>query len=200
MSTKSSDAKQHIIDTAYQIICANGPQGLTTRVLIAEAGISKGALYHHFSCLEEVVSQALERALYQACIHLLPSNFNSVEELLQKTGDFLFEEFFEDKQLNGVMYWYLHLCMFDDHYRERLHKALLEQFSIFVKGLCDYTGDQLNEKDADRIARLFDMMINGLGIHVQILRDIPRQRQIWDDFSEMLLLYIEHNKTAKKND
>ena len=44
--------RQRIVDAAGACLDRHGPAGVTTRAVVAEAGISTGALYHHFAGLD----------------------------------------------------------------------------------------------------------------------------------------------------
>lgn len=65
---KISDAelaarRQRIVEAAEACLRRDGPAGLTTRAVVAEAGISTGALYHHFASLEALVGVLAEQRL-----------------------------------------------------------------------------------------------------------------------------------------
>jgi len=191
--------RDKIITCAYQIIGQSGYQSLSTRELIKQVGISKGTLYHHFDCVDDVIYAAMEKALYDAFIRIEPNQYKSLPEWLEASGCFLFEEFFTDKQLNNVMYSYLHICMFNEKYRARLEQAMEEQFKFLSTSCKRYFQDQYPDELMDRILRLMDIVINGMGIHVLIINDIERQQLIWQDFTQMVLSYIDaasHNNNA----
>ncbi len=49
--------RQRIVDAAGRCLDRSGPGGLTTRAVVAEAGISTGALYHHFATLDALAEE-----------------------------------------------------------------------------------------------------------------------------------------------
>lgn len=55
--------RQRILDAAGALVDRHGPAALTTRALVAEARISTGALYHHFTGIEAVVEALAEQRL-----------------------------------------------------------------------------------------------------------------------------------------
>jgi AcrR family transcriptional regulator len=55
--------RRHIVDAARACLDRDGPDGVTARAVVAEAGISTGALYHHFPSLEALRAELVEREL-----------------------------------------------------------------------------------------------------------------------------------------
>ncbi len=55
--------RQRIIDAAGACLDRDGPNGVTTRAVVAEAGISTGALYHHFATLDALWEALAEQRL-----------------------------------------------------------------------------------------------------------------------------------------
>jgi AcrR family transcriptional regulator len=55
--------RQRLIDAASTVVMRDGHEGTTTRAILAEAGLSAGALYTYFSSKEELFEALAERAL-----------------------------------------------------------------------------------------------------------------------------------------
>jgi AcrR family transcriptional regulator len=55
--------RQRIVDAAATCLDRAGPAGVTTRAVAAEAGISIGALYHHFPSLDRLWDELTEQRL-----------------------------------------------------------------------------------------------------------------------------------------
>lgn len=55
--------RQRIVDAAGTVLDRDGVDGVTTRAVVAEAGISTGALYHHFAGLDAVWAALAEQRL-----------------------------------------------------------------------------------------------------------------------------------------
>lgn len=55
--------RDRILDAAETCLRRNGRAAFTTRALVAEAGISTGAVYHHFAGLDEIVDAVAERRM-----------------------------------------------------------------------------------------------------------------------------------------
>lgn len=52
--------RKTLIETARQLIVTSGIVGTTTRRILDTAGISKGAMYHHFDSLEDLIAVVYE--------------------------------------------------------------------------------------------------------------------------------------------
>ena len=70
---KVSDAhkervRQRLIDAAGRVVMRDGHEGTTTRAILAEAGLSAGALYSYFSSKEELFETLAERALQESLV------------------------------------------------------------------------------------------------------------------------------------
>lgn len=59
--SRASQRRQDIIATAWRLIVERGYEATSLNTLIAELGISKGSLYHHFQSKAAVVDAVVER-------------------------------------------------------------------------------------------------------------------------------------------
>jgi AcrR family transcriptional regulator len=59
----SEDRKLHIIEATNRVIYRMGIAGTTMRRIADEAGLSTGALYHHYKSKEEILYDAMDRSL-----------------------------------------------------------------------------------------------------------------------------------------
>ncbi|WP_449600389.1 TetR/AcrR family transcriptional regulator [Paenibacillus sp. Marseille-Q9583] len=59
----SEDRKLHIIEATNRVIYRMGIAGTTMRRIADEAGLSTGALYHHYNSKEEILYDAMDRSL-----------------------------------------------------------------------------------------------------------------------------------------
>lgn len=50
-----------LVTTATQLIEQHGPTGFTVEMLLHEAGVSKGSLYHHFQDFTDVIEESVVR-------------------------------------------------------------------------------------------------------------------------------------------
>jgi len=58
--TKGESTRERIIATARKLFATLGYEGTSTEAVLAESGVSRGALYHHFDNKEALFSAVLE--------------------------------------------------------------------------------------------------------------------------------------------
>lgn len=51
------DARQQLFDAASRILLREGPSGLTSRAVTAEAGVAKGVLHRHFADFDDFLAE-----------------------------------------------------------------------------------------------------------------------------------------------
>ncbi|MDD6339516.1 MAG: TetR/AcrR family transcriptional regulator [Butyrivibrio sp.] len=59
MGAKGDNTKQKIMDTAYEIFAKYGYKDVTMKDICEATGLSRGGLYRHFSCTEDILMQIL---------------------------------------------------------------------------------------------------------------------------------------------
>lgn len=53
--------KEQLLEIAFDMFLAQGYDGVGISEVIKKAGVSKGALYHHFASKDDLIAQALQR-------------------------------------------------------------------------------------------------------------------------------------------
>ncbi len=62
-NTAKANKQLVIIDTAADLICAHGVNGMTMSQLIKGSGVSAGAIYHHFGSKNSIVTEVARQAI-----------------------------------------------------------------------------------------------------------------------------------------
>lgn len=60
-ASELASRRQRIVTAAGACLDRHGPTGVTARAVVAEAGISTGALYHHFASLDALWAELAEQ-------------------------------------------------------------------------------------------------------------------------------------------
>lgn len=76
----------NLIDTARKLIIAEGVQGTTTRTILDAAQVSRGAMYHHFASVEDLIAAVYEMESKGAIQRALDQNDAAASSFDQLIG------------------------------------------------------------------------------------------------------------------
>lgn len=66
--------RNRLIETARTLIINEGVQGTTTRTILDAAGVSRGAMYHHYASVEDLIAAVYEQESRGAIQQALENN------------------------------------------------------------------------------------------------------------------------------
>lgn len=152
---RSAATRERLVDAAVHLVLNEGPSAMTTRRVLEVAGLSKGALYHHFASKDELYEAIAERfvALDDAPSEHDPveAHARSIEEsFAPNVGTLLGRmraEALDNEQVRQVLrrydaqvveqYGALNQRSIDDGlFRQATDpEALVEMISVFIDGL-----------------------------------------------------------------
>jgi AcrR family transcriptional regulator len=184
------------VDTAYQLIGKSGYEALSTATLAKAAGVTKGALYHHFNCLEDVAYAALEQSLSQGYETINTDQHTTISSYLDAFEDYFFKQTLNNPVASKALFSFVRVGMFNERYRLLLQQMLGHGLEKFNNDLGHYLGSELSNEQLGTIARLIDAVVGGLGVHWYTLDNHDRSWQDWQAFRSMLMTYIAHLKGA----
>jgi AcrR family transcriptional regulator len=164
VSAEHKDAvRRRILDAALTCLARNDFQDVTTRELVAEAGLSTGTIYNYFSSKE---------LLYEALAEELLGD--DIERLQQETGEsatgevlfrFLSSYLFSDPAPAVALSGFrgrINLSGDAKDAIDRLNAFIVQEFTPFVeKARAD--GFLRDDVDAEAIVELFDIIWDGVG-------------------------------------
>ncbi len=150
---RGQESRERIVGTALSLIARHGPRSreVSVRAIAAGAGVSTGALYHHFPDLESILTAVAERYMNemmaavsaaaadreQADVHgFIDARTTAyVEFFAARPG--LREFWFDDQASTGVI---------DVHrrYREQISASLQEAFARFTGVTADPVSFQIS--------------------------------------------------------
>ena len=99
----STPKRDRLLDTAYRLFYRDGYHAVGIDTILAEAGLAKMTLYHHFSSKEELIVAALERrgqAIASAIMAAVEGAGSSPRKRLLALFDW-YEHWFKSKDFNG---------------------------------------------------------------------------------------------------
>ena len=109
-----------ILDTAERLFARYGYDGVSTKQLAAETGVTIGALYHYFPSKEAVYNAVAERAFAKRSV--LP------DDLFQPDDD-------REQQLSRLIAWFIANLAADETFGQLLQRELLDARAANGDGL-----------------------------------------------------------------
>ncbi|MFD1210463.1 TetR/AcrR family transcriptional regulator [Arthrobacter sp. GCM10027362] len=123
------ETRQVLLEAAIRCVAENGLSKLTYRSLAAQAGVTHGAVQHHFGTIDAVLEQALQYSLEQSLVTLEPAGspeawFASMFDLAEKRPSLLmfqYELILESKRRPRLV---PHVSRLYAMYRDATRRAL----------------------------------------------------------------------------
>lgn len=131
-AVKHTDIKQHIIETASYLFYKNGYNSTGINEIIAESGIAKATLYHHFKSKEDICLAYLQfkNTTFLTDIRAYCEAKPKGKKQLLGIFDFL-QEFFQDKDFNGC--WCIKTVSEIPKENERIREEIQHQKNLFIR-------------------------------------------------------------------
>ncbi len=171
---RSAETRRKLVDATLDALMDVGYQNTSTSEIVRRAGVSRGALVHHFPSKADLVAAAAERMLERATDEIgeLAVSLRSADMTIDDFVDHLWGEF--SGRLFYVTLEYVTRARTDPELREALspvvvkfHRALDEIWRRFFRGT------RLTGAQVDIILNLTLCLLRGMGVQT-VLRDDPR--------------------------
>ena len=149
--------RQRLIDAAATVVMRDGHEGTTTRAILAEAGLSAGALYTYFSSKEELFEALAERALGES-VFLYTAEAGPDESPMALLGRFV-DELLTQPDLPALA-WFRGRMSSDPDVQAaaaRFNRYIVDTFVPIVEG-----AGLRASLDVEALVELFDILVEGL--------------------------------------
>ena len=150
--------RQRLIDATARVVMRDGHEGTTTRAILAEAGLSAGALYTYFASKEELFEALAERALQESLVlyGAQAAVDESPAELLRRFAN----ELLSQPDLPALA-WFRGRMSADPDVQAaaaRFNRYIVETFApaLAASGVLD------PPLDTEAVVELFDIIVEGL--------------------------------------
>lgn len=193
---QARQTRQRLLDAAWQLIGEQGYEALSAARLVRTAGVTKGALYHHFNSLEDAAYTALEQVLGKGYDATNSQRAETLEDYLDAFEQYFFQQTLADPVTGKALLSFIRVGMFNERYRQLLRQMLQQGLEKFRDDLSHYLGDQLTESQLTSLARLIDAVVGGLGVHWYTLDQQQQSWQDWQCFRAMLMAFIDRHSGA----
>ena len=179
------DKRAELIDAALRLFARHGYRATGIDTILAEAGVAKMTLYHHFASKEELILAALRkrdaewRTWFKSRVE---ERARTPRARLRALFDVV-EEWFRSRDYHG--------CSFGQaatEFREprhAIHKMACEhkqQVLDYLRGLAAEAG----ARDPDLLAAQLELLIEGAVIHMEVFRE-PEVARTADDAAQKLV-------------
>jgi AcrR family transcriptional regulator len=160
-TVKQSDARQRILDAAYDLFSRHGIRAVGVDAIIERSGVARMTLYRHFGSKDALVLAFLERREERWTKEWLQ---NEVERRASDPAQRLlvifdvFDEWFQHGDFEGCSF--INVLLEIDDPRSELHRASADQLArirAFVAGLATEAG----VADADGLAHKWHILMKG---------------------------------------
>jgi len=139
--------KQHLLDAAIRVFAVKGFDDASMREIAAEAGLTTGAIYHHYKNKDDLFYDAVKEAAY--FVHRLSERKNDSE---LKSNQEMYQEI-------------------RDNVRDRMSKEVEQRLLILLAAYAISKGGRIQEKYKqdydDIIQRVADMYFYAFGVQNQ---------------------------------
>ncbi len=183
---RGANTKSQIIEAACELIGEKGYEGLTSAALIERAGISKGGLYHHFECLDDVVIAAYEKTakdLYSVLGAAKPKN---LDDYLEQVERMLFQHLLNDPKTLRIMHELMPKAMFDPVFAERCDSMLESGLDTMSDKFSDTFKRKVKKSDLKLVLNGVSIFLTGLAAQSQTGRSLADSRRSWRWFRSMV--------------
>ena len=177
--------RDQLIDTALRLFVHHGFRATGIDTILAEAGVAKMTLYHHFKSKDELIVAALRRRdadWREWFIGRVTKLGRTPRERLFAVFDVM-EEWFRNKDYHGCSFGQAATEFRDP--RHAIHKMALEhkqQMLAYFRELAANAG----AKDPELLAQQISLLVEGAVIHMEVFRE-PQVARIADAAAQKLV-------------
>jgi len=167
--------KQRIIDATIEVLKENSIEETTVRKIAAKAGLTTGALYHHYRILFDVITQSLQ--FTHKMVEAVKSDKASCEKekLLAKIVSEV------TKRLSKVDEQKLHLLLLSDVIAR--NREIIDKYQVNYSEIINNTGNLFanafgieNNEYKNAVASILIAAIDGLAMQ-QALGVLPKEQE-----------------------
>lgn len=166
------DTKEKIIYSAIKLLLEGGYESFTSKNLIEKAGISKGALYHHFKSLDEIPLEAIKR-LKKTKMYLppfKPEDYKSMENFFNDYFEYTVNQA-SNPEILCINLYYSQKSLSSDQYRQHKNELTNDLFNFYNQSIQSFYKIQIPKKKLESIASIILFFIEGLIGHSFMFSD-----------------------------
>ena len=180
-----SEKRDQLIDTALRLFARHGYRATGIDTILAEAGVAKMTLYHHFKSKDELIVAALRRRdaeWREWFIRRVTKLAGTPRERLLAVFDVM-EEWFRNQDYHGCSFGQAATEFRDPkHSVHKMAKEHKQQMLAYFHALAADAG----AKDPELLAQQISLLVEGAVIHMEVFRE-PQAARIADAAAQKLV-------------
>ena len=183
--------QEKLIQSAIDIVGKSGYEALTSNALVTKAGVAKGTLYHHFDSLDDVIVAMIRAICSKMRNDFTEHQYTSLKDYFSVIGEYNIDECANNRELINIIFGFFPIGMKDQKFKTlatELIEADCQQITAVIQR---FYHDKLSKEKLDHAVRMIDMFSAGFVIHNTLFDDPELYRQIWKEFGDMLIFYLE---------
>ncbi|MFN8672731.1 MAG: TetR/AcrR family transcriptional regulator [Candidatus Sericytochromatia bacterium] len=192
ISDKLHETKKKIIFSTLQLLSEGGYESFTAQNIINKAGISKGALYHHFKSIDDIPVEAIKQLrkskLYVPIVKL--DLFFSLEDYL----DHYYNYFIENSKKTDVLavsLYYSQKSLFNEEYRINKNCLTNDLLDYHKNNIKFFYSKSIPEDILNSVASLLVFTTEGIMAHSFMYKDTNKFRKTWDILIKTIKIELE---------
>lgn len=195
MSTARQQAakktRDKIIQSAMDIVGKSGYEALTSNALVTQAGVAKGTLYHHFDSLDDVILAMIRSICTQMLNDITEHQYTSLKDYFSAIGEYNIDECANNRELINIIFGFFPIGMKDKKFKALAAELIEADSQQTTAVIQSFYHDKLSKEKLDHAVRMIDMFSAGFIIHNTLFDNPELYKQIWQEFGEMLIFYLE---------
>ncbi|HEX9642347.1 MAG TPA: TetR/AcrR family transcriptional regulator [Candidatus Krumholzibacteria bacterium] len=191
---RTLETRQLILDAAYTVFARRGYGGAAVDEIVAEAGLSKGAFYHHFPS-KEAVFQALLAARARRCTEAMAAAIvtgSSVADNVRSVLRAGWKIVTDDPMWANIQMEFWVQATREDWARQAMSDSLRQcrQFLADAFTAAQERGTVRAQFDPEAAARLVIALSDGVVVQWQIQPDEVDPHDLIEPMAEMITSYL----------
>jgi AcrR family transcriptional regulator len=182
---KGQRTRAAILKVAADLLGREGPEGFSAAALAREAGVSKATLFHHFDTLDAIPLAALEQLFLEAMTREQRADL-PLRAYLEALGQDVMAVVHERRDFLNAYFVFFTKALFDPRFRDRLAAGVQELHTAMKQALAGRLADGRSPADADVMAHLVGLALDGLGLHLLVIGDAAQLEAAWALITDLL--------------
>ncbi len=178
-----------ILATTIEILGTEGYAEVTASNLSNKAGISKGALYHHFANLDEIRFAALALLIEQLMTTDDPARYKNLQDFLDTAGEEVFAMMKEHRVAIRALYVFVTRALVDDVIKEQMQVLVKHAIDQYLQAL-RYFCPELTREERTALTWVVDAYYAGSILQWHVMDDPAACRTSWQQFTSLVTHYV----------